>query len=237
MKWTNEVISEIKEHIKNGKGYREISDLTNINWNSIRIKMGRLGEGVDKNKPKIIKHCIECNGEIKNDGLKFCSSSCSATHNNKLRPKKIETNNINENINKRKRDNYHLRKNKTCINCNTITTNKYCGSKCQNEYRINLIFEKIESGDLTLNTRQYRKYLISKHGCKCMECGWDKINKTSGKVPIELEHIDGDSTNNNLENLKLLCPNCHSLTPTYKALNKGNGRHSRMLRYNKGKSY
>lgn len=40
-----------------------------------------------------------------------------------------------------------------------------------------------------------------------------------------------------INNLILLCPNCHSLTPTYKALNKGNGRHNRMKRYNDGKSY
>ena len=51
-----------------------------------------------------------------------------------------------------------------------------------------------------------------------------------------LEHIDGNSENNSLDNLKLLCPNCHSLTPTYKNLNKGNGRFKRMERYNKGKS-
>lgn len=70
-----------------------------------------------------------------------------------------------------------------------------------------------------------------------MECGWCEVNPISGKVPIELEHIDGDSNNNSLENLKLLCPNHHSLTPTYKYLNKGKGRHSRRERYNKGKSY
>ena len=70
-----------------------------------------------------------------------------------------------------------------------------------------------------------------------MECGWCEINKYSGNVPIELEHIDGNSENNSLENLKLLCPNCHSLTPTYKALNTGNGRHSRRKRYEEGKSY
>jgi 5-methylcytosine-specific restriction endonuclease McrA len=74
-----------------------------------------------------------------------------------------------------------------------------------------------------------------------MECGWDKINPITNNVPIELEHIDGDSTNNSLENLKLLCPNCHSLTPTFGALNKGNGRWSkrklnRRKRYNDGKS-
>ena len=90
---------------------------------------------------------------------------------------------------------------------------------------------------MSLPSRQYKNYLIHKHGEKCMECGWCEINLLSGKVPIELEHIDGNSENNSLNNLKLLCPNHHSLTPTYKALNKGNGRHARMVRYNSGKSF
>jgi hypothetical protein len=41
---------------------------------------------------------------------------------------------------------------------------------------------------------------------------------------VEVEHIDGDWQNNNPENLILLCPNCHSLTPTYRGLNRGRGR-------------
>ncbi len=93
------------------------------------------------------------------------------------------------------------------------------------------------SGDTTLDFRQYKKYLIHKHGEECMECGWGETNPYSSKVPIELEHIDGDGSNNSLDNLKLLCPNCHSLTPTYKSLNIGKGRHKRRERYKEGKSY
>jgi hypothetical protein len=237
MKWTNEIIKEITGLLAIGKTYQEISEVTGINHNSIRIKMGRLCLGYKKYNPNKIKLCLECNKEITNYGNKFCSQSCSAKHNNKLRPRKETTNNKNEKINKRNRDNYHLRKNKACVNCGVTTTNKYCSSKCLNEYRQKITFYKIETGDVTFDYRQYKKYLIHKHGNKCMDCGWCEVNKTSGKIPIELEHIDGDSSNNKLENLKLLCPNCHSLTPTYKALNIGNGRHSRMIRYNKGKSF
>jgi hypothetical protein len=232
MKWTEEKITKAKNLIKVGKGYREISELLGISYNSLRVKMGKLGESVKKNKVKKLKFCVECSNEIKNDGIKFCGSACSAKHNNRLRPKKNK-----DIVNKRKRENYSLRKKKNCVNCEIITTNKYCSSKCQAEHREKLVFDKIEGGVLSLNTRQYKKYLIEKHGNKCMECGWCEVNQTSGKVPIELEHIDGDSSNNELNNLKLLCPNCHSLTPTYKALNKGNGRHARMVRYNEGKSF
>lgn len=142
-----------------------------------------------------------------------------------------------EKYNERKRKEYHARKTKQCLNCNAVTTNKYCDSSCQNEHRQKLVFEKIEAGNITFDHRQYKKFLIHKHGEKCMECGWCERNKTSGKIPVELEHMDGNSENNSLDNLKLLCPNCHSLTPTYKNLNKGNGRFKRMERYNNGKSF
>jgi predicted HNH restriction endonuclease len=44
---------------------------------------------------------------------------------------------------------------------------------------------------------------------------------------LEIEHIDGNFENNAEENLELLCPNCHSLTSTYKGANKGSGRKER----------
>lgn len=43
-------------------------------------------------------------------------------------------------------------------------------------------------------------------------------------IPLELDHIDGERSNNLLENLRLLCPNCHALTPTYRGRNKRNKR-------------
>jgi len=147
-----------------------------------------------------------------------------------------------EKLNERKRREYHNRKRNNCIECGHLTTNRFCNSKCQNKYNEKLIFQKIENGvenfgcQLT-NSRYFKRYLIDKHGEKCMECGWDKRNSITNKVPIELEHIDGNSENNLLTNLKLLCPNCHSLTPTFKGLNRGNGRHKRMERYKQGKSF
>ncbi|UYL05111.1 hypothetical protein DIDNDMLP_00121 [Klebsiella phage KP13-7] len=52
---------------------------------------------------------------------------------------------------------------------------------------------------------------------KCSKCG---LTEWMGKpIPIELEHKDGDNTNNEIENLCLLCPNCHAQTDTYKGKN------------------
>lgn len=72
-----------------------------------------------------------------------------------------------------------------------------------------------------------RRYLLEKYEYKCSKCGWCEKNPITNKSPLEVEHINGISTDNREENLTILCPNCHSLTPTYKALNKGNGRASR----------
>lgn len=72
-----------------------------------------------------------------------------------------------------------------------------------------------------------RKYLFEKFDNKCSKCGWNQVNLFTNKIPLEVEHIDGNCQNNVEENLLLLCPNCHSLTSTYRALNKGYGRKNR----------
>ena len=57
----------------------------------------------------------------------------------------------------------------------------------------------------------------------CEECGWAQVS-SDGRIPIELDHINGDRYDNRLENLRILCPNCHSLKPTHRGRNKGRRR-------------
>jgi len=73
---------------------------------------------------------------------------------------------------------------------------------------------------------------MEKYIDKCAKCGWGEINTYTNKIPLEIEHIDGNYKNNNEENLILLCPNCHSLTSTYKGANRNYGRRQRK-KYNK----
>lgn len=54
------------------------------------------------------------------------------------------------------------------------------------------------------------------------------------KIPLEVDHIDGNFKNNEFSNLRLLCRNCHGQTPTFGAKNMGNGRKSRTLVSKKG---
>jgi hypothetical protein len=61
-------------------------------------------------------------------------------------------------------------------------------------------------------------------GLKDHRCEACDLTRWRGRpIPLELDHIDGDRTNNELQNLRLLCPNCHALTPTYRGRNIGRG--------------
>lgn len=71
------------------------------------------------------------------------------------------------------------------------------------------------------NTNALRQQLIRaeifKHECSgCFNDMW-----MGSPIPLELDHIDGDRTNNLIDNLRVLCPNCHALTDTYRGKNIG----------------
>lgn len=53
---------------------------------------------------------------------------------------------------------------------------------------------------------------------KCETCGWNR-KAVDGRLPLELHHINGDRRDNRLRNLRILCPNCHSLQPTHRGRN------------------
>ena len=110
------------------------------------------------------------------------------------------------------------------------TSNKFCSHKCQQEYKFKDFVEKWKNGYYKgvigkCGVSKYiRLYLFEKHGNKCEICGWGKENPVTHKIPLQIHHKDGDCTNNNEENLQLLCPNCHSLTDTFGSLNKNSKR-------------
>lgn len=73
----------------------------------------------------------------------------------------------------------------------------------------------IESG-MNVSTVTMRRYLMSIYNNKCQRCGWGEENPISKTVCLDLHHVDGNHKNNTLSNVELLCPNCHSITNTYK---------------------
>ena len=75
------------------------------------------------------------------------------------------------------------------------------------------------SNEHPILSSKLRKRLIKEevfsHQCSC--CGLTKWNDQP--IPLELDQINGDNKDNSLSNLRLLCPNCHAQTPTYRGKN------------------
>ena len=63
-----------------------------------------------------------------------------------------------------------------------------------------------------LSPKRIKKVFLEKHGAKCQECGWDKRHPLTNHRLVQFHHLDGNDKNTSEENLRLLCPNCHSLT-------------------------
>ena len=85
------------------------------------------------------------------------------------------------------------------------------------KYQIEEIFVK----DSPVTQKVMRGY-VERHKLleyKCQKCGCDG-NWQDGQISLEIDHIDGDNKNNQLSNLRYLCPNCHALTDTYRGKNK-----------------
>lgn len=167
------------------------------------------------------KKCKQCKKILPYDSRQktFCNRSCAATHNNAKRGSKLVS--------------------WTCSNCGTSHTNvkwkigKFCNNKCQREYEAAKRISEWQEGK-GFSKGPVKRYLSEKKK-GCWKCGITQWN--GEKITLELEHIDGNSTNNKEENLALLCPNCHSQTDTYKGRNRGNGRHVRRTRYAEEKSF
>jgi hypothetical protein len=209
-KWSESEIDLIKELASKGVGYSKMEDQIGRTGKAISERMQKLGYVFGDFYKKEEKECLNCGKILGRNQYKYCSSSCSAKCTNPKRAKK-----------------------KTCKTCGEDFSGRgkmnsiYCSRECFWEERKRLQKEKVLNNDVSIGQPSYKKYLIDLYGAKCMECGWERIHPITLKVPIEMHHIDGDSKNNKLDNLILLCPSCHSLTPSFRGLNRGNGRKNR----------
>lgn len=87
--------------------------------------------------------------------------------------------------------------------------------------------ELIESGEYKKLSEssvrsRVKRYLITKHGHTCMICKLSIWNEKP--IPLVCDHIDGNSSNPDLINFRLICCNCDAQLDTYKSKNRGNGR-------------
>lgn len=155
-------------------------------------------------------NCANCNKKTNNP--KFCCRSCGISYNNRLKPKRTKIPKI-------------------CVFCKSefyslhSSNQKYCNKKCLENHREHDIQTHGFGGGHYHNST-IRRYLIKKHGNFCMICGQSGDDWNGKPITLIVDHINGKSNNNQLDNLRIVCPNCDCQLPTYKAKNKGNSSRS-----------
>lgn len=194
-------------------------------WVDAKIKSD---ETIQKNKEHRISEynlnpvkCKQCGKSFQYSDRfkKFCNRSCSASYNNRVKVNKCSGLEV-----------------KHCLICGIdISSDRHkkvvCSKKCAAEYKKQKSIEywKNNFEKILELPRGIRNHIIEMNNCKCCLCGWDKINPYSGHYSLIVDHIDGNSENNAPNNLRVICPNCDSLSSTYMSLNRGNGRMARKL--------
>ena len=231
MKWSKSELLHAKQMLESGKTYEEIGKSLNRTWSSIRNKLYNYYgiKRTDYYNAYIIKICLECNNEFtvtkgsdRKYDHRFCTRSCSTSYNNKNRILSTET---KQKISKSLGGNGELQ-NTHCLNCNTKlfkNRRKYCNQKCKNEYTRNLIIKQWLNSEITGTCKGgsyqllkvVREWVFERANHKCEECNNNDINIYTGNLILQVDHIDGDATNNRPSNLKILCPNCHAKTSTF----------------------
>jgi 5-methylcytosine-specific restriction endonuclease McrA len=106
---------------------------------------------------------------------------------------------------------------------------KFCSHVCQRILTKKETWERLQQGGIK-DRGVIRNTLMREVGRHCFECG---LKEWRGQlIPLEVDHIDGNAGNNSFSNLRIICPNCHGITKTWKGRNKGSGRAARGLPLN-----
>lgn len=155
--------------------------------------------------------CLQCGKETNNP--KFCSRSCSTSFNNCGVDRHNNKNKKELAIILRKESKgYRTIAKELGMSCSTVR-NWTKHIKTDRRLTIRNSRELVPIPQL-VSSSQVRKRLLEERGSICELCGIvDWLDK---EITFEVHHLDGDGDNNNLENLQVLCPNCHSQTPDYR---------------------
>jgi ssDNA-binding Zn-finger/Zn-ribbon topoisomerase 1 len=126
---------------------------------------------------------------------------------------------------------------RVCKNCGgdviklASNTGQYCSNTCQGEFEIAQRVAGWLAGEYKQTPEQtpvwIRRHMLEVSNCECSICKWAERHPDDKLPLVEIDHIDGDGTNHAFDNLRVLCPNCHSMTSTFRNRNKNSTRISR----------
>lgn len=241
----NDVTYELFDNSKSiSEVLRKLGKCENTkNWAEIKILAKNVGFDITIYKERKKKFCLKCNKVLKKGQYKFCCSSCSAKYNNPIRIR-VKKTFENLEIKKRSRiEKLNINELKYIIeNSENITeilnkigyknTSSILHKKLQERIerenisithlkKYNSQVKKYEINDILVenskytNRTQLKKRLIElnllEYKCECGNTGWWRDKP----MTLQIDHINGKNDDNRLENLRFICPNCHSQTNTF----------------------
>lgn len=186
-----------------------------------------------------IGECLTCGQPLKSGKQKYCTTSCfiNRDQNRELTTYQFDDTNL---IFKLMKINNPIKGTKysLCGYCySRIKKGKsFCDLQCTSLQKSSVLINRWFKGELTGTIKSgysgfIKTYLRIKYSNKCSRCGWGEKNIHTNSIPLEVEHIDGNAYNNFPNNVTLICPNCQSLTKTYRGANIDNGRRTYLKKY------
>jgi len=156
-----------------------------------------------------MKLCLKCNTPHEKSG-KYCGRSCANSRifsEESKQKKSIATKRFFSAMTEQERINFSHKR---------IASHDYNATQAKaTEAKRKIAWDKPYE---EMSRDSLRKRLLAESNYTCIECG-QKANHNNKYLSLEMDHINGDPADNKRENLRILCPNCHSQTSTFRSRN------------------
>lgn len=195
--------NEIEKLINENLSIREISDKLNVSYSTIRYWLNKF----NLNTNGIVRH-FDWDEEVIKTAIEKSECKTDVLRNLNIKIKSGNYQTLDRYLTKYKID----------------TSKLVYDNNRGNRFKIIHENDDVFCEHSTMSTKNIKRRIINQKllEYKCSECSL--VNMWNGKLlNLQLDHINGINNDNKLENLRFLCPNCHSQTETYCSRNIKNG--------------